>query len=199
MWFVSEKSGGPNLSASIALIHSPVLNKKGELVTTNVTNFDIHDVARCARTYGVKNYFIVNNTREQLMYVERVLSHWRSGEGSNLNPKRVMALSLIKTAETIKKVIDEVTQAEGQKPYVVATAARPIEGVDVISFSDLKASERLNKPLLVLFGTGFGLPEEFVKTHCDALLEPISGASQDGYNHLSVRSAISICLDRILG
>ncbi len=188
------------MKTSIALIHSPVLNKKGERVTTNVTNFDIHDVARCARTYGVKNYFIVNNTREQLMYVERVLSHWRSGEGSNLNPKRVMALNLIKTAESLEKVISEMThQNNGEKPFIVATAARSVPGVELTSFEALRASEASNKPLLVLFGTGYGLPEDFIKTHCDALLEPISGASEDGYNHLSVRSAISICLDRILG
>jgi hypothetical protein len=33
---------------------------------------------------------------------------------------------------------------------------------------------------------------------CDFLLEPIKGPSADDYRHLSVRSAVSICLDRLL-
>jgi len=32
---------------------------------------------------------------------------------------------------------------------------------------------------------------------CDYILEPVSGASD--YNHLSVRSAVSIIMDRLLG
>nr|HPI41871.1 RNA methyltransferase [Pseudobdellovibrionaceae bacterium] len=37
----------------------------------------------------------------------------------------------------------------------------------------------------------------FLKS-CDGVLEGIQGASVDNYRHLSVRSAVSICLDRLL-
>lgn len=51
-------------------------------------------------------------------------------------------------------------------------------------------------PFLLLFGTGWGLAPQ-VFDEVDAVLEPISGVN--GYNHLSVRSAASILLDRLLG
>jgi hypothetical protein len=50
-------------------------------------------------------------------------------------------------------------------------------------------------PFLILFGTGWGLTQE-VKDSSDYVLVPIEGK---GYNHLSVRSAVAIILDRLLG
>jgi len=52
------------------------------------------------------------------------------------------------------------------------------------------------KALLLVFGTGWGLTEE-VTEKLDFMLEPIYGLGD--FNHLSVRSAISIIIDRILG
>ncbi len=52
------------------------------------------------------------------------------------------------------------------------------------------------KPYLLLFGTAWGLNQE-VFEHVDAVLPPIVGSGV--YNHLSVRSAVSIVLDRLLG
>ncbi len=51
-------------------------------------------------------------------------------------------------------------------------------------------------PLLFLFGTGWGLTEEVLE-QADDILEPIRGAG--AYNHLSVRSAAAILLDRLRG
>lgn len=44
----------------LALAHHPVANKSGETVTTSLTNLDIHDIARAAETYGVREYHIVH-------------------------------------------------------------------------------------------------------------------------------------------
>jgi hypothetical protein len=52
-----------------------------------------------------------------------------------------------------------------------------------------------NTPFFILFGTGWGLTRE-VKDSSDYILAPIEGK---GYNHLSVRSAVAIILDRLLG
>ena len=49
----------------IALVHYPIRNKRGEVVTTSVTNLDIHDIARTARTYNYKKYFIVTPVKKQ--------------------------------------------------------------------------------------------------------------------------------------
>ena len=50
--------------------------------------------------------------------------------------------------------------------------------------------------MLLLFGTAHGLAPELSET-ADYTLPPIE--STTGYNHLSVRSAVSIILDRLLG
>lgn len=182
----------------VALIHWPVLDRAGHIVCTNVTNFDIHDIARASRVYGVERYFIVNKMKEQLMFVGRVLDHWRTGTGSKYNPKRKTALGMVHLAETLEDVINR--QEWTEKPLVVATTARPQPGMETVTFRSLR--ERMeshpNQPILLVFGTGFGL-EKSVFTHCQATLEPIKGASKDDYRHLSVRSAVSICLDRLLG
>lgn len=182
----------------IALIHWPVLDRARNVVCTNVTNFDIHDIARAARTYGVHRYFIVNRLKEQLMFVGRVLDHWRIGYGAKYNPKRKTALGMVHLAETLEDVIAR-EYPEGQKPYVVATSARDLEGLEKLTFLSLreKILQEPERPILIVFGTGFGLGDDVFKLS-HGLLEPIKGGSADDYRHLSVRSAVSICLDRLL-
>lgn len=180
----------------MALIHWPVLDRAGNIVCTNVTNFDIHDIARASRTYGVEKYFIVNRMQEQLMFVSRVLDHWKIGTGSKYNPKRKTALGMVQLKETL----EEVLASFPQKPFVISTSARD-RGIPRLSFGNVREeiwSSKSNQPILLVFGTGFGL-DDSVFGLCDALLEPLKGASADDYRHLSVRSAVSICLDRLLG
>jgi hypothetical protein len=50
------------------------------------------------------------------------------------------------------------------------------------------------EPNLLVLGTGYGLADEMLE-RCDLLLEPIQG--DDEYNHLSVRAAAAIILDRL--
>jgi hypothetical protein len=183
---------------SIALVHWPCWNQHGDVVCTNITNFDIHDIARLSRSYGIHRYFIVNKVREQLMFVSRVLDHWRVGEGSEHNPMRRGAIEMIQTAETLEEAIKK----HPKKPLIIATSARDTEPTKAprISFRGLR--ERIwhnpDEPVLVVFGTGWGLTSEAMDL-CDFLLEPVKGASADDYRHLSVRSAASIILDRLLG
>ena len=42
------------------LVHYPIYDKFGKIITTSITNLDIHDIARTCKTYGVKNYYLVN-------------------------------------------------------------------------------------------------------------------------------------------
>lgn len=181
----------------VALLHWPVWDRAGNVVCTNVTNFDIHDIARASRVYGVKRYFIVNRMQEQLMFVSRVLEHWRIGNGSKYNPKRKTALNMIELAETLEDVLKSENWAE--RPLVIATSAKPREGVRNYSFREIKeAAAKADREILLVFGTGFGLDNQVIR-QCDGVLEAIKGASKDDYRHLSVRSAVSICLDRVLG
>lgn len=181
---------------AVALLHYPTKDRQGDLVATNITNFDIHDIARACRVYGIDRYYIVHPTREQLMFVERVLDHWNVGEGSRFNPMRRTALRDVRTAENLAAALKDWGHEEAK---IVVTSARTLEGQERHSFKSFKtALETEEQPYVLVFGTGFGLTQEFMKT-CHAVLEPIQGASLDDYRHLSVRSAVSICLDRLLG
>lgn len=185
----------PNAPVHVALIHWPVYDRAKNVVCTNVTNFDIHDIARASRTYGVEKYFIVNKLKEQLSFVSRVLDHWRLGIGSEYNPSRKTALSQVELAETLEDVI----KTFAVKPLVVTTSAREL-GIPRVTFKELRHTiwEGENRPVLLVFGTGFGLHADVLQ-QADVLLEPLKGASKDDFRHLSVRSAVSIILDRLLG
>jgi hypothetical protein len=181
---------------AVALMHYPTRDRLGKLVATNITNFDIHDIARACRVYGIDRYYLVHPIKEQLMFVERVLDHWAVGEGSKFNPMRKTALRDVKTAETLEKAMADWGHPRAR---IIATHARVLPGKESYTFKSFKtALETEDNPYVLIFGTGFGLTPEFMEG-CYGVLEPIKGSSKDDYRHLSVRSAVSICLDRLLG
>jgi len=181
------------MSVYIALLHSPVYNKRKEIVTTCITGFDLHDIARTAVTYGIKKYFVVNPLPAQREFARRIFDFWMEEESLEFNWTRAEAFRLISIKETLEETIDEVTKDEGRRPKVIATSAKPRGGM---KFEDLKFEiENSKTPYLLLFGTGWGMAEE-VFEKVDAILEPIVGSAD--YNHLSVRSATAIILDRLL-
>jgi len=96
--------------------------------------------------------------------------------------------------------IDELKKQWGYpEAKLVATHARQLPGQEKFTFTSFKQELwQSDTPYILIFGTGFGLTQDFMKS-CHAVLEPIRGASKDDYRHLSVRSAVSICLDRLLG
>ena len=180
-----------------ALVHHPVRARDGETVTTAITNLDVHDIARSARTYGLRGYFLVTPITAQRLLAERILDHWRTGAGAKRVPERTEALSLVRIVESIEGAVTSVERSDGARPTVIATAARSIEGATVRSFADERARLReAVTPTVILFGTGHGLTNETLRA-ADALLPPIQGPG--GYNHLSVRAAAAICFDRLLG
>lgn len=179
----------------IALLHSPVYNKRKEIVTTCITGFDLHDIARTAATYGIKKYFVVNPMPTQRAFAERIIEFWNDEESMEFNWTRAEAFKLISIKATLEETIDEVTRDEGRRPKIVATSAK--EKGKKVESRELKVEIRnTNYPYLILFGTGWGLTEEILEK-ADCVLEPIRGISD--YNHLSVRSATAIILDRLLG
>lgn len=191
---MSDHAYVPRLS--IALVHYPVRDRLQKVVATNVTNFDIHDIARAAQVYGVENYYIIHPLQDQQAFVERVLDHWRTGQGAKFNPMRRTALGSVKTAESVEKAIADWNAQGG---LVIATSARSEEGVKTYTFAELRHEMHVEKrPVLMLFGTGFGMTTDLLKS-CSGVLESIRGAPPHDYRHLSVRSAVSICLDRVMG
>jgi hypothetical protein len=161
-----------------------------------VTNLDIHDNARSAKTFGVSSYHIVTPLDAQVELVGRILAHWREGFGAKRVPNRVDAMNLVQVSRTLEDVKREIMGNRNGTPTVVATCARERE--NVVTFHDLK--DRFHNdsetPYLLIFGTGYGLADEILDG-ADMILEPIGNPS--GWNHLSVRGAVAIVLDRLLG
>jgi len=178
----------------LGLVHHPIYDKRREVISTAVTNLDIHDIARCARTFGVRGLFVITPLESQVQLVERMICHWMEGAGSVYNPTRKESLSLVRVSRSIDEASREISDLWKKKVMRVATGASPHP--KSISFEVFrKLLEDRETPFLILFGTGWGLTQE-VKDNSDYVLAPIGGR---GYNHLSVRSAVPIILDRLLG
>ena len=179
----------------VALVHYPILDAQGGIVTTAITNLDIHDIARSAKSFGCVSYFLVHPVAAQRELVERIQGHWREGASGKRIPDRKTALEIARDVPTL----DDVFASFGGRGEVElwATSARR-EGITVTTYAEgreLLATE--GKPVCVLFGTGWGMPRSILDA-CDRLLEPI-GSSVTSYNHLSVRAAAAITFDRLRG
>ena len=178
-----------------ALLHYPVYDRQKRVTATALTTIDVHDVARLARTYGLDGFYVVTPLRSQHALARRLIDHWVTGRGAVYNPTRKEALSLVRMADTLEEVLQGIEQEEGRRAKTVATAARRYPTAR--SYGEM--TELLHRGgdelYLILFGTGWGLTREIVEKS-DYVLEPIAGK---GYNHLSVRTAAAIILDRLLG
>lgn len=166
-----------------------------DIVTTSITNLDLHDIARAARTYDVDGFFVVHPAASQQKLIGEIMAYWQEGYGGLYNSDRKEAFGILRRMDDFRSVVAAICEETGQEVCTVATDARLYP--NTISYRRLKAEifaeERV---FLLLFGTGWGMAQDLVES-CDYILEPVSGASD--YNHLSVRSAVSIIMDRLLG
>jgi hypothetical protein len=194
---VTEAAAGaaaPAARAYVALLHHPVYDKRKRVVATAITNLDIHDIARACRTFGLAGFFLTTPIAAQRDLGSRIISHWRGGFGAVYNERRKEALDVVTIASDLDEVRALVRERAGAEPIVCATCARPR---GTLGAAELLGEVRTSgRPLLLLFGTGWGLTDE-VLAGVDRVLRPIQGGSD--YNHLSVRAAVAIILDRLFG
>ncbi len=177
----------------MALIHFPVVNKKGMPAGSALTTIDMHDIARAAATFGVKGFYVVTPYEDQAVLAHQVIDHWINGVGGTLNPDRKKALELIRVTETVEQMLTGIEQERNEPVVMIATSAKQNAGS--ISTKELRQKLENKASHVLIFGTAWGLAEELVDG-CDYILDPIAGKTE--YNHLSVRSAASIYLDRII-
>ena len=182
------------IRVALALVHYPVLNKHGETIGSAVTNLDLHDIARAAKTFGVSRYYITTPYADQKNLVQEIVDHWQTGYGAGYNPARKEALSQIYLAESLEEAVQDVAAFFQEPPLIVTTSARNQN--KSVAYADLREEIRQGQPVLLVFGTAHGLAGEILEM-ADKTLPPICGQTE--YNHLSVRSAASIILDRLLG
>jgi tRNA (guanine37-N1)-methyltransferase len=182
----------PGRNLHVALVHGPVLNKMGRSVTVSLTNLDLHDIARVSRTYGLGGYHVVTPLEDQRALAQTLLGHWTGGPGGLGNPDRAEALGLVRVVPSLAEAMEQVAGATGETPWVLATSARPDGAVTPDQVREALGT----RPVLLVLGTGSGLaPEALALTQGQmAPLRPFGA-----YNHLSVRAAAAILIDRILG
>ncbi len=179
---------------AIALMHYPVYDRNHCTVVSAITNLDLHDIARAARTFGVVRYYIVTPAVQQQRLAEKIIGHWREGYGATYNPKRKAALELVTVRDTLADAMSDFQAEYGVSPRLVATGAAAAATTTYAALREELGSTKA--PHLLLFGTGWGLADEIMAA-ADVILPPLQGAGE--YNHLSVRSAAAIILDRLLG
>ncbi len=179
----------------IGLIHYPVYNKNNDKIASAVTNFDLHDLSRLAKTYGVRRFMVITPLEDQRALAGRILRHWTKGYGARYNRHRKEAIELIRIISSLDKAVEEIREIEREGPLLIATDASR-QGEKTLTYS--RAAEILNseRTVFILFGTAWGLHEEVI-SRADFVLEPVFGKSE--YNHLSVRTAAGIVLDRLAG
>jgi hypothetical protein len=170
-------------------------NKRREIITTSITNLDLHDISRSARTYGAEGFFVVHPSENQQGLLQEIMGYWQQGYGAQYNPDREQAFSIIKPAQSLAQVMAGIEKESGHRPLTVATHAR-VYPRTTSYYKMKKKMQEEEQVFLLLFGTGWGMSQELME-ECDYILEPIQAGSD--YNHLSVRSAVSIILDRLLG
>ena len=178
----------------LALVHFPVYNKSREVVVSSVTTLDVHDISRVCRTCGAGTFYVVTPLKTQQELVERLVGHWLNGHGAEYNPTRKEALLKTVVKNNLDDAVKDITEQSGKKPRIVVTGAK--EAPKSIGYAALKDELKQGDPTLLVFGTGWGLEKNLVQNADHALL-PIEGVN--GFNHLPVRGAISIILDRLLG
>lgn len=176
-----------------ALVHHPCVNRNGEIFTTSITNLDVHDIARSSRTYGIDAFYVVTPIKAQRDMANRIVGYWAE-DGKARNPDRNVALEVVRVVASIDDAIAEERSILGRDPLLVITSAKARDATPCATFRPRLAHESA----LLLFGTGYGLAPAVVQ-RADVVLEPLLGASADAYNHLSVRSAAAIFLDRLRG
>ncbi len=186
---------GSAMKLYMGLVHYPVYNKNRQRIASAITNFDLHDLSRVARTYGVQRLYIITPLLDQQKLASRILEHWQRGYGAKYNPHRKEALELVRVCSSLEEALKEVSEEEGEGPLLVATDASR-QGKRSLSYAAAKELVRSSKVVLLLFGTAWGLDREVLEK-VDYILDPVEGGTE--YNHLSVRAAAAIILDRLAG
>jgi len=187
--------GNAQVSLYLGLVHYPVYNKEGKTIASAITVADLHDISRAAKTYGVSRFFVINPLKDQRDLAEKVKAHWTSGFGAQYNKDRKEALELMSVVDSIDEAVTDIESIENEAPTIVATDASRHEAKP-LSYGEARRFVNEGRVLFLLFGTGWGLDKDLLM-RAQYTLEPVMGRSS--YNHLSVRSAAAIILDRIAG
>jgi hypothetical protein len=180
----------------IGLVHHPVIDRYGQTATTSITGMDLHDIARTAMTYGVERYFMIEPFPSQREIAKRMKRYWLELDEPDDPTHRADALARVRILHDLEESIGLIRDAEDADPWLIGTSARAQPG-PLVAYEALRGRiETDPEPVYILFGTGWGLAPELLD-RADGVLPPIAGPVP--YNHLSVRAAAAVTLDRLRG
>lgn len=190
----SRVGPGPRLGRNlfIVLVHHPVLNKQGRVQASSLTNLDTHDISRVSRSYGLGGFYATTPLEDQRLLAEELLAHWVGGQGGATNPDRAQALGMMRVLATLDEALADIEERAGMAPKVLLTSAR---GPESVAPSEVR-EWLLAGPVALVLGTASGLAPELT-AKADGVYRPLRPLG--GYNHLSVRAAAAIVVDRLLG
>ena len=180
----------------VGLLHHPMINRRGNVVTTSMTSMDVHDIARSAKTFGAVRYYVITPMKTQREIARRLRGYWTEQEKASENTNRGEALELVSVLDKLEEGILDISDREGQEPLLVGTSARNLDERGMSYDEANRVLREEDEPMFVLFGTGWGMAEELT-SQLDYLLHTIEGTGE--FNHLSVRAAVAITLDRVRG
>jgi len=179
----------------LVLRHDGVLSRCGDTMHASITQVDLHDFCRLTRTYGLAGFHCVTQLEAQHQICADMMDYWQNGPGLNYNPDRADALSCFRLHSEFEELIQSLKTQYDQPPLLIGTSACKDLTEKILDFDRFSDTIlRLDRPILIQFGTSWGLSPEQLN-RCDRILSPIQGC--DGYNHLSVRCAAAIIVDRL--
>lgn len=182
-----------SIDFNVVLLHDKMVDRRGTLVTTSLTLIDVHDIARSCMTFSSHAY-VAHPSPAMRKLAHIMKSYWENGFGAEYNPHRRTALMNLDIASSLDEVIHKIDLRTGKLPKLIATSAH--QSPNRVTFSELRQKLESGEPYLMMLGTGWGMSDELL-ARADYFLEPVLGPGD--YNHLSVRSACAIMLDRLMG
>lgn len=180
------------IDLNVVLLHDKMVDRRGTLVTTSLTLIDVHDIARSCMTFCAHAY-VAHPSPAMRKLAHIMKSYWENGFGAEYNPHRRTALLNLDIAASLDEVIHKIDLRCGKLPKLIATSAH--DGADRLSFAEMRKELENGDPYLLMLGTGWGMSEELLN-RADYFLAPVNGPGS--YNHLSVRSACAVMLDRLM-
>lgn len=174
----------------VALVHHPVVDRTGDVITATIDHFDVFDASRLSMAYPIGTVFIVNPEPSQRALAERLIAH---GTDAHRSEDRAGVTHKTRWVPDLDAAIEAVREQAGRAPRTVATSAQPHPRA--IEFAELRLLLQRGDPHLLLLGKASGLAEDLL-ARADLRLRPIDAGT--GWNHLSVRSALAIMIDRLL-
>jgi len=180
----------PERKLYVALVHHPLKNRNGDEITAQTNEFDIMDASRLVHVYDVRRFYVIQPIEAQASIVDRMIEY-------QMDPTREAQRGRFHKTfrlDSLDEALADAVEDAGGPVRTIATTARQFP--DSQPYADVRQRIDAGEPLLLMFGMAWGLVDRIID-EADLRLEPVSGGC--GFDHLPVRSAFAIVLDRLLG